>query len=264
MPQPSDASNRPRFSGNLDLAVERFFTPRKSPPTRRDDALLNKGVRLSANCALAGTTWGDGPTVLLAHGWESRGTHWGILIGTLAEAGFRAVAVDAPAHGDSPGTTANMLQYARALVQVGLELGPLAGIVGHSFGAGAAAIALRRGLAVERAVVISSPSSIVALVERWGRHHGMNEAELPQFLELVARQVGCSMEELDLSTVARNLKQPALVIHDRDDQDIPMCEGQAVAEAWPGAKLLLTERYGHRRILLARPVQQEVLSFLGR
>ena len=46
------------------------------------------------------------------------------------------MAVDAPAHGDSPGAKANVLQYAKMLIDVGRELGPLAGIVGHSFGAG--------------------------------------------------------------------------------------------------------------------------------
>jgi hypothetical protein len=52
------------------------------------------------------------------------------------------------------------------------------------------------------------------------------------------------------------------VVHDRVDDIIPVDDGLAVAAAWPEAKLLLTERYGHRRILIAKEVVQEVVEFL--
>ena len=55
---------------------------------------------------------------------------------TAGGSGLSAVGVDAPAHGDSPGEKANVLQYGKALVEAGGELGPLAGIVGHSFARG--------------------------------------------------------------------------------------------------------------------------------
>jgi pimeloyl-ACP methyl ester carboxylesterase len=58
------------------------------------------------------------------------------------------------------------------------------------------------------------------------------------------------------------MRVPALVIHDRNDQEIPVAEGQAIAAAWPGANTLFTERYGHRRILIARDVIKAVVNFL--
>ena len=110
---------------------------------------------MALNCQLAATSWGspEAPTVLLAHGWNSRRSHWSAFVPELRDSGFRVVAVDAPAHGDSPGDRANVLAYGKALRAVGEELGPLAGIVGHSFGAGAAVIALHHGLAADRAVL---------------------------------------------------------------------------------------------------------------
>jgi pimeloyl-ACP methyl ester carboxylesterase len=200
--------------------------------------------------------------VLLAHGWESRRTHWGAFVDALTDAGLRAVAVDAPAHGDSPGARANVLEYSRALVRVGREIGPLAGVVGHSFGAGASVIALDRGLAADRAALISGPSSLVAVTERWARHHRLTEAEIPEFVRMVEREVGEPLEGLDAARIAAGLSHPALVVHDRGDEDIPVGEGLAVAEAWPGARMLVTERYGHRRILIAREVVREVVAFL--
>jgi pimeloyl-ACP methyl ester carboxylesterase len=249
-------------NANLNDAVDRFLTPRPSVATARDDELLGRGANLELACGLVATSWGTGPTVLLAHGWESRRTHWGAFLTPLLEAGFRPVAVDAPAHGGSPGTRANVLQYGKALAAVGRELGPLAGVVGHSFGAGASVIALHRGLQAERAVFISGPSSIVAVIERWGRRHGLPERDIPAFVRLVETEVGEGVEFMDVTQIVPLLATPALVVHDRNDKEIPHEEGLAVAAAWPGATMLVTERFGHRRIMLAGEVVQAVVDFL--
>ena len=246
----------------LSEAVGRFLTPRPSVATPRDDELLGRGAALELNCRLAATSWGAGPTVLLAHGWESRRAHWGAFVQPLLEAGFQAVAVDAPAHGDSPGTKANVLQYGKALVEVGGELGPLAGVVGHSFGAGASVIALHRGLKAERVVFISGPSSVVTVIERWGRHDGLRESDIPAFVRLVEREAGEGGEFMDVAQIVPRLTTRALVVHDRTDREIPVEEGLAVAASWPGATLMVTERFGHRRIMLAGEVVSAVVEFL--
>jgi pimeloyl-ACP methyl ester carboxylesterase len=255
-------TEEPLSGDRLSEAAGRFLTPRPSVATQRDEELLSRGRALELACGLAATSWGAGPAVLLAHGWESRLTHWGAFVTPLVEAGFRAVAVDAPAHGNSPGIRANVLQYGKALVEVGRELGPLAGIVGHSFGAGASVIALNRGLRADRAVFISGPSSIVTVIERWGRHDGLPESELPEFVRMVEREVGEGVEFMDVIQIVPSLQTRALIIHDRNDKEIPLTEGLAVASAWKGSTMLVTERFGHRRIMLAGDVVQAVVEFL--
>jgi pimeloyl-ACP methyl ester carboxylesterase len=246
----------------LSEAVERFFTPRPNPLAGRDDELLRQGTRLDLDCGLAATAWGSGPSVLFAHGWESRRTHWGAFVTPLVVAGFRAVAVDAPGHGDSPGATSNVLRYGLGLVAVAEELGALSAVVGHSFGAGAIAIALGRGLKADRAVLISGPVSLVAVIERWGRHAGLPERDIPAFVRLVEREVGEPLESLNVASLAQGLSTRALIVHDRHDKEIPLEDGLAVAAAWPGASTLITERYGHRRIMLAADVIAAVVQFV--
>jgi len=246
----------------LHQAAIRFLTPRPIPATPRDLELLEKGTGLELSCGLAATAWGKGPTVLLAHGWESRRSHWAAFIPALVESGHRVVAIDAPAHGDSPGERVNVLQYGKGLVEVGNEIGPLAGIIGHSFGAGAISVALFKGLVVKGAVLISGPSNLPLIIERWGRGQGIPESDLPGFLDLVAGEVGVAMENLDLAKLAPHLKAPALIIHDRGDEDVPLEEGIRMAKGWPGARQLITHRYGHRRILIAKEVVREAVEFI--
>ena len=246
----------------LEDAFQTFTTPERTPLTARDDALLRRGVKFELACGLAATAWGEGPTVLLAHGWNSRATHWAAYIEGLTAAGYRAVAIDAPGHGDSPGERCHVLEYALRLVEVARQIGPLAGVVAHSFGAGAAVLALDRGLAADRVALLSGPASLARVVERWGRSHGLPEADLPALLDRVERAVAEPMAELDLTRIVLDLRQPALIVHDRSDEEVPLDDGIAVAAAWPGAKILVTERYGHRRIMIAREVVRAVVEFL--
>jgi hypothetical protein len=263
MREQDGTAGSPAITARLSEALEAFVSPRPMPATSRDAELLRRGEPLPLSCGLAATAWGDGPTVLLAHGWESRRTHWGAFIGPLVTAGFRAVAIDAPAHGDSPGTRTNVLEYGRTLVSVGRELGPLAGVVAHSFGAAATAIALHLGLTPARVVLISGPAAFSSVAGRWGRQFGLSEREIPEFIELAEREVGEPTEELDVVRFAPGLSTSALVIHDRNDQEVPVEEALAVVAAWPGSRSLITERYGHRRIMLAGEVVRQTVEFLN-
>jgi pimeloyl-ACP methyl ester carboxylesterase len=255
-------AGEPGTEARLKEAAVRFLTPRPPRSKPRDEELLRRGKRLTIDGGLAATAWGDGPTVLLAHGWESQRTHWGAFIDPLAKAGFQVLAIDAPAHGESPGQKTNVVEYARALIRVGHQVGPLAGIVAHSFGAGATPIALHRGLDAKRAVLISGPSSLASVVERWGTNHGLADKEIPRFVRLVEHEIGEPMADFDLPHIVAGLTTPALIVHDRSDKEIPVDDGLTLAAAWPGARMLITERHGHRRIMIASEVVRAIVRFL--
>ena len=67
---------------------------------------------------------------------------------------------------------------------------------------------------------------------------------------------------MDVTQIVPRLTTRALVVHDRNDKEIPLEEGLAMAAAWPGATMMVTERFGHRRIMLAREVVSAVIEFL--
>jgi pimeloyl-ACP methyl ester carboxylesterase len=52
------------------------------------------------------------------------------------------------------------------------------------------------------------------------------------------------------------------VIHDRDDPEVPLANGEAIAAAWPGARLVTTEGLGHTRIVHDPGVVARGVAFL--
>jgi pimeloyl-ACP methyl ester carboxylesterase len=70
------------------------------------------------------------------------------------------------------------------------------------------------------------------------------------------------MADLDLPHTVAGLSTPALVVHDRNDKEIPVEDGLALAAAWPGARTLITQGYGHRRIMIAPEVVSAIVAYL--
>jgi hypothetical protein len=77
------------------------------------------------------------------------------------------------------------------------------------------------------------------------------------------RRIGVSFAELDIRVLAPAQRAPLLVVHDREDEEIGWSDGAAVAEAWPGAELVLTRGLGHHRLLKDAGVVARAVAFLG-
>jgi pimeloyl-ACP methyl ester carboxylesterase len=95
---------------------------------------------------LRGRRWGHGDPVYLVHGWGGSGAQLDALVVPLVQAGFSVVSFDAPSHGASdPGPSgrrsSTILEFAQALRAVAARHGHPYGVVAHSAGATAAAVA---------------------------------------------------------------------------------------------------------------------------
>jgi 2-succinyl-6-hydroxy-2,4-cyclohexadiene-1-carboxylate synthase len=108
---------------------------------------------------------GNGPPVVLAHGFTQTGRIWGSLDVRLAVA-HRIVRVDLPGHGRSSGVRATLAGGAGLLA----DAGGRAAYVGYSMGARfCLQLALARPGAVERLVLISGTAGIEDPEERRAR-----------------------------------------------------------------------------------------------
>jgi HAD superfamily phosphoserine phosphatase-like hydrolase len=246
-----------------EAALVRFVTPRHTELRPREVEVLQTGFPLVFGNRLVGTRWGAGPTVLLVHGWEGRRTSLMAFIQPLVDRGFQVVALDGPGHGESPGATTDPMDFALHLTQVGYELGPLAGIVAHSMGAASTALSIRRGLQVEKVVLLAGPSSLFGVLQRYVQLTGLPEPVSQRFYALMAERVGAAEEAMTVAEVCRDFTVPALIFHDPEDAEVPFSDAREVAAAWPGARLRVVTGSGHRRILFAPEVVEEAVDFLA-
>lgn len=256
-------STASRVAPSLTAAVaERlFFKTRRTAPRAGERDLLEEATPSSID-GMKTWSWGNGPTVLLVHGWNGRATQLGAFVAPLVTRGYRVVAFDALGHGDSPGSSMSLPELASGIRRIADEIGGIYGVVAHSMGGAATTIALSEGLQVERAVFISPPADPRAFLEIFSSALAIPDEVRALLKRRVERRVGVSMEDMRANLIAPSMQVPLLVIHDRNDKEVPVHAGQSIAEAWPGADLIITEGLGHQRILRAESVTNVAVSFI--
>lgn len=247
------------------LAERWFFTPPRRREPAEVEALLRSARRFTLRVdsrTLAGWGWGTGPVVYLMHGWGSRGGQLGAFAGPLVASGHRVVAFDAPGHGASGRGMSSMPEFARALRAVVDHHGAARAVIGHSMGGSAAALAATWGLAAERFVLLAPAANPAAFAGHFAAALGARAEVMARARANSERRLRFSWSVLDVCAAARRMSAPALIIHDRDDLVVPFADGAAIADAWPGARLLPTSGLGHRGVMRDPGVVEEVLRFV--
>ncbi|MGD8497862.1 MAG: alpha/beta fold hydrolase [Chromatiales bacterium] len=257
----------PVFPGLLARLMERlWFQVHPRPLPAREDRWLRSAQESTLafeTGPLALYRWGEGPTVLLLHGWGGRASQLGAFAQPLVEAGFGVLAIDAPAHGRSPGRATSIFKIVEALLRLDHEHGPFVAAVTHSFGGMCLGVAVERGLRVRRAVLICAPAGMVFLLERFASIVQAPPAVVERFEQRLQRRFGDDLRSrIDTERVATRMRIPALIVHDADDQDVPLEQGERVAVAWPGAEFMRTEGLGHSRVLRSPQVLERVVDFV--
>ncbi len=207
--------------------------------------------------------WGDqGPTVICLHGWESDGLQFASLATYLRARGWRVLAPDARAHGQSPGRRATMLDLFEALKEThALMAQEPVRVIGHSMGAAAVMLALRQGIDFSRTVLISGPTVFGEVFARYNSAVGLSARCYASIVQRMEGLLGCRMDHLDM--IANPPSGPALLIHDSQDKEIPLQASMTLASVWPEAQLWVTHGLGHRRLLNDEAVCARVAHYLG-
>lgn len=251
----------------VDLA-ERFFSPARSPAKPWPAAAAAVALELAVHpvwgkpVRLLCHRLGDGPPVLLVHGWQSQGADLLALAQALADAGFSVWTPDLPAHGHSAGTRLSIPLAAQALLAVQAVAGPLAAAIGHSFGGASLVHALTQGLSAARVVLLAPPTHLGAYVRQTAVAAGLEPAAVERFVQHVSVTLGEPADGIDMRRQVAGLRQPALLLHSEDDKVVPAAATRRVAGHWQGARFVPLQGLGHVRLLGARPVLDEIVAFV--
>ncbi|MFN7943313.1 MAG: alpha/beta fold hydrolase [Thermoanaerobaculia bacterium] len=244
-----------------------FFTPPRTRPRAEQREILARGRRLDLETRegrIAGWCWGRGETVFLLHGWGGHAGQLTPFVEPLLAARFRVVAIDLPAHGESPGRQASIRHFSGAILDAAQPFAPLAGIVAHSFGGAATTLAFDRGLYARAAVFVAPPSRFGSFFARAAHGFGFGDAVRRRLERRAEEWVGLRFEEVEPGRLARHQDAPLLILHDRGDDEVPFAEGEELARRWPGARFAPTEGLGHYRILRDPQVVAAGADFLER
>lgn len=254
------------------VASKLFFTPiiRKRPEWQPDLLANAQVVRIPFNGhALHGYHWGgqDKPLVLLVHGWENEAAHFQVFVQELIENGFAVAAFDAPAHGNSRGQQqTNMFEYSLAVGAIYRHFGKIHTIIGHSMG-GAASFyrcAKTPEIELENLVMISSPTDIQGIFTRLKQTLHISDKVIANMQNTMHRRFKIDRDIYDLTQLWATIKvKRVLLVHDKNDGVVPYTDAQRLAEVWPKAQILMTENYGHNRIIREIEPIREVVKFIS-
>jgi pimeloyl-ACP methyl ester carboxylesterase len=221
------------------------------------------GIGLVSDTWVQAWRWGEGPAVLVVHGWEDDHHCFDAIIAALVKRGQAVVALDLPAHGKSGGTQSTIPLAAQAVQAVADAMGPIRAIAGHSLGGAAATFAITEGwVDVERAVVIAAPTGPTYMLNAIAKRFGMSEERKESLFEELRRVVGYRPEEIELMPKLASLEIPALIVHSKDDAMVRFVTGEKWVANWPGAQLIALERLGHRRLLFDPATAGKIAEFL--
>jgi dienelactone hydrolase len=214
------------------------------------------------------------PAVVVVHGFKGF-KDWGLwpsLAERLARAGCTAVTLNLSGSGvDDSGefvfperfghnTFSAELQDLRRVMDA-LEAGALAaappssvGLLGHSRGGGMAVLYTSGDPRVRALVTWAA----IATVERWPgaardawRRTGTREERnartgqvLPMYLDLLD-DIESNAATLDIPRAAARISVPWLIVHGTGDEAVSVVEGERLAAAAPGARLMVVPDAGH-------------------
>ena len=263
------------YQMNNEILVEQFCTPPEYEETDFDKKAFAKAAKLNIefeNRILKAYSIGTGPNVLMAHGWGSRASHLVLIARYIANNGFRVVIFDGPAHGKSKKTDdkdmSNMFEYGRAISCVAKNIGNIYAVVGHSLGAITMALTIS-GIGqlaeykfyAEKLVLISSPISVSRVLENYSRNRDEINL-LPELTYGLENAFSFKVSEYNLFSTLQYISSKIMIIHDEEDDEIPVSDVLLLKKKYNKILLKLTKGFGHHKILVNREMLNSIKEFL--
>ena len=258
------AKRKPEFLAAV--AENLFFTPTRSFPSRKEKDVLATGVEKTfrmGNREIHYWHWDrGGELVFLVHGWNGHSGNLSRFVEPLLAEGFSIVSFDLPGHGVSGGRHNSLPLSAQTLIQLTEIVGVPYAFLAHSFGGAIATLAMEKGLEVKQAVYISPPLRLEDFRYEFCNYMNFDFDTMEKMKARIEKRFNFSLEYLNTAELGKNLNTKLLVIHDKDDDEVPYSKGEKVAKSWKSAELISTEGLGHKMILRSPDIIEKTIRFI--
>ncbi len=200
--------------------------------------------------------------ILLVHGWSGRGTQLFKIADELLKVGYSTISFDAPAHGKSPGKTTIMLDFIAVILEIDKQFGPFEAAIGHSLGGMSVLNAIKKGLKVNKAVVIGSGDIVKDIMDDFVAKLKLKPSISTRLRLLFEKKYKEDMDNYSAHLAAKQTTIPVLVIHDNHDLEVPVTAGLHIHKYLKNGTLFLTNGLGHRKILGNPKVIEKTVQFI--
>jgi len=213
--------------------------------------------------------WGEGPLVVMMHGWSGSGTQFRKIIPGLVKAGYQVACFDAPAHGDNPGKQTHLLEFCDTLIAIQQKIGKVHTVMAHSFGAMAALTATQRGFSPQQMVLFGPHLDAHEMHKTYSELLNLNPKLSDRFRDIIEKRMMSILKVDDVwkflspASLLEKNRYKGLLIYDLDDEEIPQQQFKDVETHWPNARTIITKGLGHHRILKDKKVIESVLTFMS-
>ena len=246
-----------------------FFGPGKYEMKPADEAILARGNNSRIpfeGGELTVTTWGDkGPAVLLMHGWGGARAQMTGFVDPLLSAGYRIVAYDQPAHGESDGKTTNVLEIAPTMDLIASREGKFEAIIAHSFGTLITSYALvkRNFPPPAKLIYFGAFNRLLDSLPRFQVLARLPDTIIERLRAMIYENFGQAvLDAITNETLTPQINIPALMFHDTTDDVTPVEDSRAIAKVWKNTQFIETEGLGHRGALQSQEIHEQVVKFL--
>ena len=250
------------------FAAKLFTTPIKHKVPKRELAMDSTSKQQlipipAINKSIMVYEYGNSPKkVLLVHGWSGRGTQLFKIADALLKEGYATISFDAPAHGKSPGNSTIMIEFIASIFELERQFGPFEIAIGHSLGGMAVLNAAKSGLEVQKIAVIGSGDIVQDILDNFISRLQLKPIISQKLRNYFETKYGEAMDNYSAYKAASTLEIPILVIHDKNDLEVPVEAGMHIYQHVKNGDLMLTEGLGHRKILGDARVIQKVIEFI--
>ncbi|MGR5065146.1 alpha/beta hydrolase [Photobacterium sp. DNB22_13_2] len=207
----------------------------------RDPVTTSEGVMMTYSL-------GEGPTWVLGHGWSGSARQFYSLMEHIADSGYKALAFDNPAHGESEGQFGHLPGFVAAFDSILAQQESIAGVVAHSMG-GAMVLESRHPLLQDKPVLLVAPvlnytENLVSTVEQ----SGYSMKLFHDVVGDIAEQYQYPLESINPLDRLNGRKAKAVIVHDKYDRFASYAYSELASEN-QHVTLIATEGLGHGRIL---------------
>ncbi|AOE49297.1 hypothetical protein KS2013_573 [Kangiella sediminilitoris] len=255
-----------------EIASNLWFKPRKFKISTHERNIVEQAeiasFSLSQNKQVTYYRWGKSKkTILLVHGWEGRASQFYKMIQHLIKNDYSVISFDAPGHGSSQGKDSDIIEFHQIMLHLQKIFGSFDGVIAHSFGAICASYSINNGLESDKIVTISTPSHFKGLVYKFQVILGLTDNVTDRLCKNIESRFsehhGDIWQNFSAYVNARRASAKALIVHDKNDKEVPYEESVLIDENWTDSQLLLTEGLGHKRILKDEATINSITEFLA-